>query len=662
VNRRLPLAVALAAALVAAVALPPAAAQQELELRIEEVDARDFPQIAITITPPPELYGVLPTGDEVTVLEDGVARPAAARLLTEEPLEVLLAVDTSGSMRDEPLQAAKAAAAGFVERMPPTTRIAVMGFASEPLVVADFDEDPAVALAALDTLEATGQTAIYDAVLAALDAFDTSQPARRFVVLLSDGGDTASAATLEEAAQGLDESGFGFYAVELQTDESDPEALETLAEVSAGRVVPAEDTAALAAVFDQVASELVNQLLLTYVTVDGGPVDLSISIEVDGTTARVEAPVALPMLAPPSTTTQATTTTTAPTTTTTTRPEVVVPTETLPAVPVASPPVAQVAEGPGLFGAHWVLPVGIAAFFVAALLVFGLALVPGGVPSQIRAVSVPFRPQGGWLSRLARSAQSAADSVLQTGNRRSTLNAALESAGINLAPGEFVVLSASAAIVGVAIGLALFGWVGALLFGAFALIAPRVVVAQRREKRRLQFADQLEGTLQLIAGSLRAGYGLMQAVSTVANEAPSPSNEEFGRIIVETRLGRDLADALHALADRMENQDFRWVAQAIDIQRSVGGDLSSILDTVGETIRERNQIRRQIRALSAEGRISSYVLIALPFVITFFLLAVAPDFLTPLVDTLAGRIAIGVASVLMVIGIIWIRRLVRLVF
>ena len=130
----------------------------------------------------------------------------------------------------------------------------------------------------------------------------------------------------------------------------------------------------------------------------------------------------------------------------------------------------------------------------------------------------------------------------------------------------------------------------------------------------------------------------------------------------EFRVGRDLGESLRALADRMDNEDFRWVTQAIDIQRSVGGDLAEILDTVATTIRERNQIRRQVKALSAEGRISSYVLIALPFVVSTFLVLVAPEFLTPLVDTIAGRIALAGAVILLVIGIVWIRRLVKIVF
>ena len=191
---------------------------------------------------------------------------------------------------------------------------------------------------------------------------------------------------------------------------------------------------------------------------------------------------------------------------------------------------------------------------------------------------------------------------------------------------------------------------------------PRLLVNRSRRKRREAFAAQLDGTLQLLAGSLRAGYGLLQAVNNIAAEAAAPTGQEFGRIVVETRLGRDLVESLTVLAQRMDSPDFRWVTQAIEIQRSVGGDLSQILDTVGQTIRERNQIRRQISALSAEGRISSYILIAIPFFLAVFILVMAPEFIAPLWTTTSGLVAIAVGAVLMLVGIAWIRRLVRLRF
>ena len=651
-SRRRALA-ALAASLVAVGAASTLAVAQESDaLHIEAVDARAFPSVAVLVTPPPSLYGVVP--DSVVLLEDGIARPATARLLAQDPLEVLLVVDTSGSMRGAALDAAQQAAAGVVEALPPTTRTAVMGFAVTPSLVSDFSDDPAAALAALETLQATGETALYDALVAAVEALDSGSGGRRFIVLLSDGGDTVSLTSLADAATRLETSGAGFYAVELQTEESDRASLEALAGDTPGRVVSAQDPTALAAVYDQIAAELANQLVVTYDSPRGGEVDLSITIEHQGVRATGSASITLP--GGPS----VTTTTTPPSTTVPGEGQPDGGTTTSTAAALASFP----AQGPGLFGSRWVLPVGLVAFFLAALTVFGLALVPADrPPSQLASAAAErFTSAGGLLTRLADRAKGAADAALRRGGRQSSLTRALDSAGVRLGAGELVVLSVSAGIVGLAVGALLLRLPGALVLGALGLVVPRMVVANMQQKRRQAFAEQLDGTLQLLAGSLRAGYGLLQSVNTAAAEAPLPTGEEFGRIMVETRLGRDLVDSLTALAERMDSQDFRWVAQAIDIQRSVGGDLAQILDTVSQTIRERNQIRRQVKGLSAEGRISAYILIAIPFLITAFILIVSPDFLAPLVQTLPGKIAVAVGALLMVVGIVWIRRLVRLRF
>jgi tight adherence protein B len=246
--------------------------------------------------------------------------------------------------------------------------------------------------------------------------------------------------------------------------------------------------------------------------------------------------------------------------------------------------------------------------------------------------------------------------------RSSSLGHHLDAAGIHLAPGEFVVLSVSAGLVGFAIGLVLRGPLPGFFLGAVGLVVPRLILTHRMQKRRAEFADQMEGTLQLLAGSLRAGYGLVQSIATVANEAAQPTAEEFQRVVVETRLGRDLVDSLQAVADRMQSDDFRWIVQAIEIQRNVGGDLAEVLDTSANTIRERNHIRRQIRSLSAEGRYSAYVMIALPFFIAGAISLVQPDFLAPLFEETVGRVMLIVGGVLMAVGIVWVRRIIRLVF
>ena len=150
-------------------------------------------------------------------------------------------------------------------------------------------------------------------------------------------------------------------------------------------------------------------------------------------------------------------------------------------------------------------------------------------------------------------------------------------------------------------------------FAAMVVVISYLIVQRKVRKRQEAFADQLEQTLPLMAGSLRAGFSVTQAIDAVARESDEPTASEFRRVVVETRLGRDTDEALGALAERVESEDFRWVVQAIEIHRQVGGDLSEVLDNVYATIRDRNGVRRQIQALSGEGKLSAIILFVLPF-------------------------------------------------
>jgi tight adherence protein B len=258
--------------------------------------------------------------------------------------------------------------------------------------------------------------------------------------------------------------------------------------------------------------------------------------------------------------------------------------------------------------------------------------------------------------------QERIESFLNRSSHRSRVSIALEAAGVALRPGEFVLLALGASAGGIILGLLAANPALSLLLGGGALVGSRVYLSSKARRRQAAFADQLESTLQLLAGSLRAGYGISQAINTVATEAMEPTATEFTRVVVETRLGRDLHDSLTALADRMENRDFAWVTDAIEIQQGVGGDLAEVLDTIAATIRDRNQIRRQISALSAEGRLSAYILVTLPFAIGALISITNPGYLSELTGTSVGRLLLLVGAVLMAIGALWIRKIIKIVF
>jgi tight adherence protein B len=198
---------------------------------------------------------------------------------------------------------------------------------------------------------------------------------------------------------------------------------------------------------------------------------------------------------------------------------------------------------------------------------------------------------------------------------------------------------------------------GVIAFGVLLLLVIFLIrFAGGREKRR--FEKQLPDTLTLLSTSLRAGYSLLQAIEAVSSEAPDPTAREFGRAMAEARLGRTVTGAMEGIVERTQSKDFEWAVMAIEIQREVGGNLAEVLQTVGDTMRARNRLKGEIRALTAEGRISAFVLGSLPFAMAAFLWFTNRDYLQPLLDETFGRISIGVGLLLMVAGIWWLKKIV----
>jgi tight adherence protein B len=283
-----------------------------------------------------------------------------------------------------------------------------------------------------------------------------------------------------------------------------------------------------------------------------------------------------------------------------------------------------------------------------------MAAIGRPVPQQ--TASGVGKPGTGWIP----------ESVSAFGERFATaqgfgekLDAQLEAAGVNLRSGEFVVATVGAALLGAVLGAAILqnvvlaGVIG-LVGAAVPTLALRMALGRRADKMR----EQLPDVLTIMASSLRAGHSFLQALDTVAREIPAPANVEFQRLVAEIRLGRPAEDALEALADRVGSSDFRWAVLAVNIQREVGGNLAEILDNVSDTLRERATMRRQIRVLTAEGRLSAWVLAILPVAIGVYMFAVNPEYISLLFTTQVGLFMTGVAGVLMVLGILWMRKIV----
>jgi tight adherence protein B len=308
------------------------------------------------------------------------------------------------------------------------------------------------------------------------------------------------------------------------------------------------------------------------------------------------------------------------------------------------------------------LVVGVATI-AAGLLLFALVVVPGGhsrVP--LSRLDPTVAPEASALAGAGAAAGAAVERALVKRGRLAAGAAALEAAGMTVTLPNFVLAVGLWTIAGVTAGLLLSGMVVGLLMLAAVPFGARVLVKFRAGRRRAAFADQLDDSLQLMASSLRAGHSLLRAVDAVSQDAVSPTSEEFARIVNETRVGRDLSDSLDEVAERMGSEDFTWVAQAIAIHREVGGNLAEVLDAVGHTIRERNQIRRQVKALSAEGKLSAIVLGALPVGIAGFVSMSNPSYMAKFTQSVAGYCMIAAAVVLMLLGGFWLKKTVAIKF
>lgn len=238
----------------------------------------------------------------------------------------------------------------------------------------------------------------------------------------------------------------------------------------------------------------------------------------------------------------------------------------------------------------------------------------------------------------------------------------LDHAGVARSPAEWTLLGVG---LGIAVAAALTLLTGYVLVGVpvgvvVAWLTMRMSLSIMIRRRRAAFADQLPDLLQLIASALQSGFSLQQAVDAVVHENAQPAVGEFSRALAEVKLGADLDDCLDMIATRMDSADLHWTVMAIRIQRGIGGNLAEVLTTIVGTIRERGFLRRQVRSLSAEGRLSAVILVALPILVGAWLFLTDRTYMRTLYTTPMGLLLFIGAIALLVIGTFWMRRMIRL--
>ena len=562
---------------------------------------------------------------------------------------VMLAVDTSGSMRvNQNIVRAQAAADTFAQKMKQGTRLGLIAFSTKPQVVQSLTTDRDLVRTAIGSLNATGDTALYDAVVLASGLLDNEQ-GQHNLVLLSDGRDEGSRASREDAISAARKAGVTVYTVGLNVPgrAQDQQALKRLAERTGGAAVEVNNADDLVNQFSLIAQTLASQYVVDMRLPSGlgNQVNFRLEVTANGAVGVYQkADFALAGQASPT---------------------------TLP-VPADLPPVPGLSRLESPQGRYVIAFAGFAAVLLACLVLFGPGSRSARPYRALRQRLSPYsltpaiadnqpRLTAFGSSEWAGKATAMAETLVRRGNLEETFLDRLEAAGLNMRVAEFVLISLGSAFIPPLLVLVLtrnlLVTVVVVLLGT---VGPFLYLSVMASRRQAKFEEQLPSTLQLLSGALQAGHSLQQAVDTVVHEAGDPIAGEFQRVLTEARLGRPLEEAFEAMAKRTNSIDFKWTVMAIRLQRQVGGNLAEVLSTVSQTIRDRYALKRQVKALSAEGRLSSLILSILPLLMFVALLIFNPVFLRPLFSTGIGLMMMAGAAVLMIFGVFWLKKITEI--
>lgn len=601
-------------------------------INIDDVEvAPNGEQLTILVGVPP---AIAPNVASVTASFDGQAATSEFKTVEIGDVQrtVVLALDASNSMaRDNKFAAATAAASAFINAAPEDVEIGLLTFSSTVTILAEPTADHALLIAALEGIELSKGTRVYDALEAAVGL--AGPDGARSVLLLSDGKDQGNGSTIDQAIDVALDSEVVVDVVALDQEPLNFALMSRIAEATGGDVI-ASDPESLAGAFAAQAEALATQLLLTVVRpteAEQEEADLTVAVMANSVEYTDTALVRLPP-------------------------------RDLGAVPVDN---QETLFGRAfLWGGSLVLAAGLTGLLVIALSgTRGPSLAERQIAHYSRTDGgTPPPPPRSMRQVAGDSVKGAALAISQTivrGNVESHLSARLAGAGLTLTSAEWLLIHSAVAATSSVVGLALRGVTLMVLMFIFGLVLPWAYLTRRHRRRLAAFHAQLAETLQLIAGGLSAGLSLPQAVDTVVREGSEPMAGELRRVLVEQRLGMDITVAMNGVATRMDSRDFAWVVMAIRIQREVGGNLSELLTTVSETLREREHLRRQVGVLSAEGRISAWILGALPIVMFTYVAVVRPEFIRPLLTEPAGLLMLAGAIVLLLAGFWTMSRIVK---
>ena len=606
------LAIALAA--VAVLALP-AGASAASSVEIRHVDFGSFPLVRVT--------ALVAAGAHPQLIENG-RRASFARARQLGSAEALmLALDNSSSMTGRPLREAKAAARQFLSHEKQATSTGFVAFGHEALVLTRPNESNSDVARTLSQVAPDPQmgTSLYDAVVSSAARLQKMSAGTRILILLTDGHDFGSHATLAQAVGAAQRASVVVYAI-AAGQRADTATLSRLTGATGGRLFDANDVSQLGEVYAALGRELDHTWQISYLS-RARPGD-SLNLALRAGTGAAQSTMRVP---------------------------------------------GGGGDTPGPLPARLAHDGKTAAAFVllTALLLAGAVSVVirrRQKPEVVRLLH-PHVRQGrdkdakregsGHFQGLAAWTESALEDL--PGSER--LNLAVERSGLKLRPGYVPWLSVAGAFVFGVIGMILgAGPLLALVFLAAGLASPFIAFRMAGSRRRKAFDRQLPDMLSTIASTLRAGHGLRIALRAVAEDGSPPASVEFGRVLAEERLGRPLHEAIEAMCKRVGSEDLDYVATAINVQSQAGGSLATLFDTLSETVRERQRHARKVRALTSMGRMSAIILVCLPFALAALMTMINPGYMKPFYATSTGQTLIVICLISMSIGGLILKKIV----
>jgi tight adherence protein B len=625
VKHRIALALAFAGT---ALLLVGAAGADSDGLKLRPAAGVTFPQRAYVLTLPTTAYV---DSSSLKVRENGVVvhgvSVVPANTTSTGQFGYVLVIDASKSMRGSAIEGALAAARAFAAHRTGSQVVGIVVFNRTTVVTLPFTTDTSQIEAALaETPKLAGGTHVYDAVVRAVEMLQGAKIAAGSVIVLSDGADTGSSHSLEDAVATATHAHIRVFSVGLRSRAFTPEALQHLANRAGGEYSEARNPGDLKPIFDRLGARLTDEYLIRYRSDAPPNRKIVVAVTVEGFRGAATAGYVVPANA-------------------------------------VNP---DAAFSRSVLERFVRSTVGMLLTALGASVLIGCALLVlirprrKGVKRKLAEfVSLPAleekaRKQAGKDLPFDRAERTFEGSGWWARFKRD-----LDVGKITIAPMQIVFWTAAATVVAVYL-LALIVGPAAGLLGLSVPFAVRGLIHRRVHRQQQLFASQLPDNLQVLASALRAGHSLVGALSVVVEDSPEPSRAEFRRVIADEQLGVPLEDAIETVAERMNSTDLRQVGLVAALQHETGGNTAEVLDRVADTVRERFELRRLVKTLTTQGRMSRWILTSLPVFLLVIISLLNPGYVEPLYSRSGGRILLLVAAVMVTSGSLVIRKIINI--